>query len=80
MLLLYMTSDLCMCVGMHVCMCVCMYMCIYVHMSRSLETCRRRRVKIPRQLRSGDHIKWEEMSGAHGTWHMWGRREIFRRI
>jgi len=55
-------------------------MCVYVHMSRSLETCRRRRIRIPRQHRSGDQIKWEEKNGTYGTWHMWGRREMFRGI
>ena len=69
------------CAYMLVCLYVCiMYMCVYVHMSRSLETCRRRRVRIPRQRRSGDHIKWEEMSGAYGTWYMWGRRCIWHMV
>jgi len=39
-------------------------------MSPSLETCRRRRIRIPLLHRWGDQIKWEEMRGTYGTWHM----------
>ena len=57
-----------------------MFVGMYVYMSSSLEMCRRRRIRIPLQHRWGDQIKWEEMNCTYGTWHMWGRREIFRGI
>jgi hypothetical protein len=36
-------------------------------MSLCFETCRKRKIRIPRQLRSGNQIMWEEMSGIYGN-------------
>ena len=60
---------LCVCVRAYICMHICIYMnvCVYVHMSRSLVTCWRKRIRIPNQNLSGDQIKWEEMSGTYCT-------------